>query len=97
MFFFEKTIIENIENIDNLFNINNINIKKNIKKNKKKVSFNNIISVILIPSRNELSYSEIFDLYYQERDYKRFIQTYHYFKNKDLQEELLYEEIMINM
>lgn len=90
MFFLEKAILKKI---DNLININNINVREI----KKKVTFDKNISVILIPSRNELSYSEIFDLYYQERDYKKFIQTYHYFKNKDLQEELLYEEIMINM
>ena len=57
--------------------------QKVFKKNKKKVYFSNIVNVILIPSREDFTTIDFFNLFYRERDYKYFIDTYHHFKKKD--------------
>lgn len=56
---------------------------------KKKVKFNNIVSVILIPSNNDYSYQEKRKMFFSKPEYKYFLQTYQYFLKKDNDEELI--------
>lgn len=66
--------------------------QKVFKKNKKKVSFSNVINIIFIPSRQDFTNLDFYDLFYQQRDFKYFIDTYHHFKKKDEIEFLLLEK-----